>query len=151
MWFSHPRGREHMRPADTRISVSLLDQERTEMRPMPDEEGRALVERYRPRVIHELAELEALQAQTAENRAPVALDQQSLGRLSRMDALQNQAMAGASERRRAIHIARLRRTLARMEDGEFGLCTECGDRIPDGRLDADPSNHLCVSCAALRA
>lgn len=115
-----------------------------------DEEERKLVERYRPRVEAMLDELVDLQQQTATDRAPVALDQQTVGRLSRIDALQGQAMAAASGHRRTTMIARLRRTLARMEEGEFGYCTECGEQIAHGRLDADPSNHLCLSCAALR-
>lgn len=115
---------------------------------MNDEQQQALVDRYRPRIERELAELEILQQQTEADRAPVALDQQSVGRLSRMDAMQGQAMAGASERRRAGQVARLRRALARMEDGEYGFCAECGDAIALGRLEADPSHHLCVRCAA---
>lgn len=113
-----------------------------------NDEDKRLVEKYRPRIERELAELEALIERTAEDRAPVALDQQSVGRLSRLDAIQGQAMAGAAGRRRTGQVARLRRALARMEDGEFGYCAECGERIAEGRLDADPANHLCVNCAA---
>lgn len=113
-----------------------------------DEEHRVLVERLRPRVEALLAELLELQEDTRGERDPVMLDQRSVGRLSRMDALQGQAMAAAAFRRRTVTIARLRRTLVRMEEGEFGYCFECGERIADGRLDADPSNHLCVACAA---
>lgn len=116
---------------------------------MMDDEELLLVQRYRPRVEEMLRELLDLQQQTEGDRAPVALDQQSVGRVSRIDALQGQAMAAASDRRRTIMIARLRRTLARMEEGEFGLCTGCGERIADGRLDADPSSHTCVNCANL--
>jgi DnaK suppressor protein len=115
---------------------------------MNDAQQQALIARYRPRIESELAELEALRQQTEADRAPVALDQQSVGRLSRMDAMQGQAMAGASERRRAGQLARLRRALVRMEEGEYGFCAECGEAIAAGRLDADPSHHLCVRCAA---
>ncbi|HEV7277490.1 MAG TPA: TraR/DksA C4-type zinc finger protein [Devosiaceae bacterium] len=116
---------------------------------MMDDKELLLVQRYRPRVEEMLRELLDLQQQTEDNRAPVALDQQSVGRVSRIDALHGQAMAAASDRRRTIMIARLRRTLARMEEGEFGFCTACGERIADGRLDADPSSHTCVNCANL--
>lgn len=115
---------------------------------MADDEVRDLVDRYRPRVERELDELSALIEQSADSAAPVQLDQQSVGRLSRMDAMQGQAMAEAAARRRVLHVARLKRTLARMDDGEFGFCTECGERIPDGRFDVDPANQLCVGCAA---
>lgn len=106
--------------------------------------------RLRKRIERELAELEALQQATAGNAGPVALDQQSVGRLSRMDAMQGQAIAAASDRRRTGTIARLRRTLARMDEGEFGYCAECGEPIARGRLEADPSTPFCVSCAAMR-
>jgi DnaK suppressor protein len=114
-----------------------------------DDEALLLVQRYRPRVEEMLRDLLDLQQQTEGDRAPVALDQQSVGRVSRIDALQGQAMAAASDRRRTVTIARLRRALVRMEEGEFGFCTECGERISDGRLDADPSSHTCINCAAL--
>ena len=114
---------------------------------MSDDDAQLLADKYRSRVEQELAELTALIEQTADAAAPVELDQQSVGRLSRMDAMQGQAMAEAAARRRVGQVARLRRTLARMDDGEFGYCTECGERIPDGRLDVDPTNHLCVGCA----
>lgn len=103
--------------------------------------------RYRSLVEAEIAELEALRRQSAEDRAPVALDQQSVGRLARMDAMQVQAMALAAERRRAARLDRLHRVLQRIEDGEFGWCDSCGEEIPDGRLDVDPSAQLCVACA----
>lgn len=114
---------------------------------MADDETDRLIATYRPRIERELAELTALLEETAESSAPVQLDQQSVGRLSRMDAMQGQAMAEAAARRRAAQVARLRRALARMDDGEYGSCVDCGERIPNGRLDVDPTNHLCVGCA----
>ena len=78
----------------------------------------------------------------------VELDQQAVGRLSRMDALQGQAMARATARRRGIRRRRIASALARLEAGEFGYCEECGEAIPEGRLRLDPTTPLCVSCAA---
>ena len=78
----------------------------------------------------------------------VELDQQAIGRLSRMDALQNQAMAKAQQVRRDQEVRRLQAALARMEEGEFGYCEDCGDPIPRGRLDLDLAASKCVSCAS---
>lgn len=114
---------------------------------MADPTFAKLAERYRPRIEAELAELAALGAATAADRAPVELDQQSVGRLSRMDAMQKQAMAEETARRRAGQIVRLRRALARIEEGEFGYCLDCGEPIAAARLDIDPAYEKCVDCA----
>ena len=62
---------------------------------------------------------------TEKERKPVALDQSMVGRLSRMDALQNQAMALEAERRRGVELQRIDAALARIEEGEFGYCAAC--------------------------
>ncbi len=95
-------------------------------------------------------ELEALalsRAAGAEARRPVALDQQSVGRLSRMDAMQVQAMAKASDARRRQRARRIEAALRRLDDGEFGYCAACGEAIPAKRLAIDPTLAHCVDCA----
>ena len=92
-------------------------------------------------------ELEALSALSADDRAAVALDQQAVGRLSRMDALQQQAMAQAGERARARDLHRIDAALRRIEDGEYGYCSECGEEIAEKRLAVDPMASLCIACA----
>ncbi len=77
----------------------------------------------------------------------VALDQQSVGRLSRMDALQQQAMAKATQARRGQMRQRIEAALVRMDEGEFGYCSECGEDIPIKRLDLDPTVPTCITCA----
>lgn len=80
-------------------------------------------------------------------RAVVELDQQSLGRLSRMDALQNQAMARAQQARRDWETKRLHAALDRINAGDFGTCDACGEDIALGRLKLDPASTLCINCA----
>lgn len=80
--------------------------------------------------------------------ATVELDQQAVGRLSRMDALQNQAMARAGQARREAQRKRLEAALSRIDEGEFGYCEDCGEAIAVGRLEFDPSITRCVSCAS---
>ena len=96
------------------------------------------------------AELEELSRISGEAREAVRLDQQSVGRLSRMDAMQQQAMAQASERQRASELAAIRAALARIEDGEYGLCVECEEEIEEKRLERTPAASLCLSCAGSR-
>ena len=84
---------------------------------------------------------------SAEGRAPVTLQQDSVGRLSRMDAMQQQAMAKAQERRRAAERKRIEAALQRLDEGEWGYCVRCGDEIAEKRLEHDPSVASCVNCA----
>ncbi len=94
-----------------------------------------------------LTALEQEGASASEDRKPVELDQQSVGRLSRMDSLQVQAMAKATEQRRQLERQRIRAALARIDDGEYGQCVDCGDAIGAGRLAADPLAARCLACA----
>ena len=84
---------------------------------------------------------------TAENRQPVALDQQSVGRLSRMDALQMQAMAQAQERRRRLNLQKIEAALKRLEAGDYGYCVACGEEIAAKRLAVDGTVARCIDCA----
>lgn len=104
-------------------------------------------EAHRQALIAERDELRAAGKASKPERTPVALDQQSVGRLSRMDALQVQAMAVAAEGRRQARIHRIEAALTRVEDGEFGWCVTCGEDIAPGRLAMDPSVPTCIACA----
>ena len=101
---------------------------------------------YRSKLEAEIAELRALRDSSRESRAPVTLDQQSVGRLSRMDAMQQQSMDLAKEERRAKRLAILAAALKRMDEDEFGYCLKCGEDIPPARLEVDPAVPLCVDC-----
>lgn len=85
---------------------------------------------------------------TADSRKPVELDQSSVGRLSRMDAMQMQAMAQAAERMRGQEIERIKATLRRIDDGDFGYCITCGEEIAPKRLAIDPTIPTCIRCAS---
>ena len=78
----------------------------------------------------------------------VELDQTRVGRLSRMDAMQAQAMSIETGRRRRQHIVEIDRALARVAAGDYGDCFECGEVINPKRLQAEPSVTLCISCAS---
>ncbi len=96
------------------------------------------------------AELEALDLEDSmgeDDRQTVELDQQSVGRLSRMDALQRQALAQATGRRRSARRTRIYAALERMRQGEFGYCQDCGEPIPNARLKLDPTLPNCIECA----
>lgn len=94
----------------------------------------------------ELAALEGMRDASADERQPVELDQQSVGRLSRMDAMQVQAMAKAVETRRQSRAAQLKAALRRLDEGEYGYCVGCGEDIPAKRLETDLTIARCVNC-----
>jgi len=91
-------------------------------------------------------ELDAISDISADSRKPVELDQTSIGRLSRMDALQGQAMQLETERRRGIERTRIEAALERIENGNFGYCTVCDEDIALKRLENDPSVPNCIDC-----
>jgi len=93
------------------------------------------------------AELEAVAAIGDESAAVVELDQSKVGRLSRIDALQAQAMAQASAQRREQMLRRIKAALSRIERDEFGYCQSCEEPINEKRLDFDPTATLCIDCA----
>jgi RNA polymerase-binding transcription factor len=94
-----------------------------------------------------LAEINEL-IEAGDNAAqPVELDQTRVGRLSRMDAMQAQAMSVEAKRRREIESIRISAALKRVEAGTYGECLQCSGMIPVARLEYNPSAPLCVQCA----
>lgn len=106
--------------------------------------------KFLERLHQEILSLREAEAATQADRVPVELDQSSVGRLSRMDAMQQQAMAAAQSRRRAARARALEAAIRRIEADEFGWCEECGEEIPEGRLGIDPTAARCVACAGGR-
>ncbi|WP_419913663.1 TraR/DksA family transcriptional regulator [Hoeflea sp.] len=102
----------------------------------------------RQRLADRKAEIEALSRLSEESRSTVVLDQQAVGRLSRMDSMQQQAMAEAQERQRQRDLVRIEMAERRIKDGDYGYCAECDEEIPDGRLEIDPMAEKCVHCAS---
>ncbi len=78
----------------------------------------------------------------------VELDQNKVGRLSRMDAMQGQALAQAGEQRQKHRLSLIDKALLRIEQPDFGRCIECDDWIAIGRLELDPAASHCVRCKA---
>ena len=103
---------------------------------------------YRKLLATRLSELDEQDRISAADRAPVQLDQDSVGRLSRIDAMQVQAMALAQERRRANERMAIRAAMIRLDVGEFGYCAGCGEPIADARLRNNPTVIKCLECTA---
>lgn len=102
---------------------------------------------WRNRLLALKDELEAVSETGEASSAVVELDQTKVGRLSRMDAMQAQAMAQASNQRREATLKKIDAALQRLEDDEFGLCLSCDEPINPKRLEFDPTATLCIDCA----
>lgn len=92
-------------------------------------------------------DLRSLTEQNAEQAAVVELDQSKVGRLSRMDAMQAQAMAQETLKRREAKLRAIDVALLRIEEGEYGLCLNCDEPINPNRLAVDPTASYCIECA----
>lgn len=102
----------------------------------------------RERLLKLKAELQSLAESSDESAAIVELDQTKVGRLSRMDAMQAQAMAKASVARRQQMLRQIEAALERIDNDEYGYCKECDEPIHPKRLDFDPTALLCIDCAS---
>jgi len=105
--------------------------------------------RFRTLLESRLNELNAAFQAPDDRAQEVELDQSRVGRLSRMDALQQQAFSDAARVRAMRERARIEIAIQRWKSGEYGLCTQCEEPIALGRLEFDPTTSLCISCAHL--
>jgi DnaK suppressor protein len=105
---------------------------------------------YQARLDSEMQENLAAIAQAGQAAGTVELDQSSVGRLSRMDALQQQALAKDLLERRKLRQRQLEAALMRVAAGSYGRCCECQEELEPKRLNADPAVVFCAACAAAR-
>lgn len=96
------------------------------------------------------AALEAVADSAAQAGATVPLDQTRVGRLSRMDAMAQQAVVQATNHRRRRELADIDIALKKIANGSYGRCSECDEYIAEARLLASPSASLCLHCAQQR-
>lgn len=85
---------------------------------------------------------------STESAKGMELDQQRVGRLSRMDALQDQSISQAANRRIAKELQQIEAALERIQDGTYGTCQSCGQPISLLRLQAIPAAPNCITCAS---
>lgn len=106
------------------------------------------LEQLRAALLAQRAALDETSDANAEASSTVELDQTRMGRLSRMDALQGQAMSNAAGQRRQQALLRIDSALRRMDTGDYGYCLRCEEDIARARLFADPAATLCICCAS---
>ena len=105
-------------------------------------------QRVRNKLLELRAELLAAAEAGKESAAVVELDQTKVGRLSRMDAMQAQAMAQASAQRREQMLRQIDAALKRIDDDAYGYCLNFDEAINPKRLEFDPTVTLCFDCAS---
>mgnify|MGYP005847888695 CR=1 FL=1 len=76
----------------------------------------------------------------------VELDQSRQGRLSRMDAMQQQAMAKAKRQAFQGQLRQVLAALRRLDEDDYGYCLDCDEPIPLARLKVRPEAELCLAC-----
>ena len=86
-------------------------------------------------------------ASSEASRRPVQLDQTSVGRLSRIDAIQFQSMALETDRRRQVELQQIKAALKHIDEDDFGECQISGEYIKAKRLEIDPTTTICIECA----
>jgi len=106
------------------------------------------LQKFKKLLLEQQQELVDLAQEVKDAIKPVNLDQSSVGRLSRMDAMQSQAMAQENSRRRKVQLIRISAALERIEEEEYGYCAVCDEEINIRRLEVDPAAPFCVTCAS---
>jgi len=94
----------------------------------------------------QLAKLQNSMTVTDEALKTVELDQTAVGRLSRMDSLQNQSMAKGLREREMVRLALIQAALKRFDRGSYGVCRECEGPIVFERLSIFPESETCGRC-----
>jgi DnaK suppressor protein len=90
-------------------------------------------------------ELEQLLDESEESSKAVDLDQ-PIGRLSRMDALQQQAMAKANRTGALRRLKLIEAALLAIRQERYGECRRCEEPIGFPRLKARPETPFCLDC-----
>ena len=103
-------------------------------------------EKIKQNILEEIAKTEKLIVEYKEMTKPVAPDD-AIGRISRMDAINNKSVTEASLRQAEEKLKNLKRVLSRVGTSDFGICIKCGKAIPEGRLIYRPESLTCVDCA----
>ena len=101
---------------------------------------------YKQKLESMLLEIGEYLSKTEESAAAVEPDK-GLGRLSRMEAMQDQQMVLELRRRKKRQLLEVKNAISRIEQNLFGKCVFCGKKFSSDRLDVFPEVQTCVNCA----
>jgi RNA polymerase-binding transcription factor len=100
----------------------------------------------RQKLIDEIAKTEESVSEYKEQAKPMAPDV-AIGRVSRMDAINNRSIVEAALRKAEEKLKNLKRVQSKLDDSDFGICLKCNNEIPLGRILIRPESLLCINCA----
>ena len=98
------------------------------------------------KIISEIEKTEKSVIEYKEITKPIA-PENAIGRVSRMDAINNKSVAEAALRKAEEKLEKLKYVQGQLGDKDFGLCLKCKKQIPIGRILLMPQIRYCVSCA----
>ena len=104
------------------------------------------IEDFRQDLERELGRLKRSMGASERAAEVVELDQTAVGRLSRMDSLQSQSMAKSLQEREQVKLSLILGAISRVEQGDYGICLDCGGPIAIGRLTVFPESRECAAC-----
>ncbi len=102
---------------------------------------------FREELEQQLAKLVKSMTVTDEALKTVELDQGAVGRLSRMDSIQNQGIAKGLRERESVKLGLIQEALRRLDAGTYGVCIACGGGVAAERLFVFPESGTCARCA----
>jgi len=91
-------------------------------------------------------ELKKQVSQSESSTKIVTLDQTLIGRLSRVDAMQQQNMAISTRQNKAFRLRKIQIALEAIRMENYGYCDKCDDAIGYARLNVQPEANLCINC-----
>jgi len=104
------------------------------------------IKEIRSKITVEIAKTESVIIEYEELTQPISPDD-AIGRLTRMDAIQNKSVAEAALREARDKLNKLKYALSHVGNPDFGICAKCGQKIPIGRIMIRPESPYCVHCA----
>ena len=103
-------------------------------------------EALKNKIIEKIENLEAEIISLKEMTQPVSPDS-SIGRISRMDAINNKSVMESSLRNSEAKLSSLKFALENIHSDDFGICIKCKQPIPEGRILLMPEKRTCVKCS----
>lgn len=104
------------------------------------------LEQLQAQLLHTQVQLKQQLSMSEAASDVVALDQTSIGRISRMDAMQQQSMAMSTRSKSKLKLQKVEAALRTFDSDEYGFCKRCEELIAVQRLQAQPEAMLCISC-----
>lgn len=104
-------------------------------------------EEIRNKIVEEIAKTEKLVLEYKEQSKPIS-PENAIGRISRMDAINNKSITEAALRQAQAKLSNLKLALDKVGTKEFGICIKCKQTIPVGRILLMPESTRCVKCAS---